>query len=192
MRFLSRALLFITIALIAWYFFTCLPIVNNDAAHFGAGYFWAWLLVTMPITLRYWILPFTFGRYAFRALDAIKDIPAELDDEHVPATGRRVVSVFVLMLGFFVSTQLSLHFIIQGTMNDFLTKAAAGDIGGAVLLGVWLYVLHQLIFTFVFPLTMAIFVAIAKSLAHQFVTVLAIQYRGYIRGGLPFMTWTLH
>jgi hypothetical protein len=192
MRFLSRASLFITVALIAWYSITFLPIVNNDAAHLGAGYFWAWLLVTMPITLRYWILPFTFGRYAFRALDAIKDIPAELDGDEVPATGRRVTSVLVLMLGFFVSTQVSLHFIIEGTMNDYLDKAAAGDVGGAVLLGVWLYVLHQLIFTFVFPLTMAIFVAISKSLSHQFVTVLAIQYRGYIRGGLPFMTWTLH
>ena len=141
MRFLSRALLFITVALIAWYFFTCLPIVNNDAAHFGAGYFWAWLLVTLPITMRYWILPLTFGRWGFRAIYAAKFVPSTDPLDEGPADGRRIAAVLVMMLGFFVSTQASLHFIIQGPMNDFLEKASLGDAGGAALLAVWLFVL---------------------------------------------------
>jgi hypothetical protein len=189
---MSRALLFITVAVIAWYFFTCLPIVNNDASQFGAGYFWAWLLVTLPITMRYWILPLTFGRWAFRAIHAARYVPSTDPLDEGPADGRRIAAVLIMMLGFFVSTQVSLHFIIQGPMNDFLEKASLGDAGGAALLAVWLFVLQQLTFTFIFPFTMAIFMVIAKALAHNAATFIAIEYRGYVRGGYPFMTWVLH
>lgn len=188
MLFLSKASFVTMLAVCVSYFFLLLPIVNNDAAHFGAGYFWAWLTVTLPITLRFWCFPLTFGNKAFKIIYAASFIPSD-DPERVPATGRRISAVLVMMLGFFVSGQVVLHFIIEPAMNAFLDKASLGDAGGAALLAVWCYVLSFFAVQLAYPFLMAIFMVIAKTLAPDASNVLAYEWRGYIRGAYPFMSW---
>lgn len=189
MRFLSTASLITAFGLCALYIAVSLPIVLNDAGHLGAGYFWAWLVVTLPITLRFWVLPFTFGQKAFSAIHAARFISIDPAEGEARADKSRIGAVFTMLVGFIVSSQLILHFIIEPVMNDYLDKAASGDVWGSIIWGAWLYALQQLTFLFVFPFGMAPFMVAAKSLANNAATALAHAFRGYITGGLPFMRW---
>jgi hypothetical protein len=191
MRFLYRASIIGVFALIAYYVLVSLPLVNRDAEHFGSGYFWAWLTVTLPITLRYWILPLSFSQKAFKMIYVARFTPSPFKPDEERADGRRIGAVFAFMLGFFIACQVTLHFVIGPVMNDFLNRAAQGDTWGAALLAVWLYVLQQLTFIFIFPLLLTPFTALAKSLANNAAIAVGYEFRGYVTGGYPFMSWAL-
>lgn len=189
MRLLSKLSFATMLFICATYIYLCLPIVNENAARFGSGFVWAWLLVTLPITLRFWCFPLTFGRTAFKIIYLASLQPTEETDERAPAPGRRIAAVLVMMLGFFVSGQFVLHFIIEPAMNAFLDKASLADAGGAALLAVWCYVLAFFSVKFVYPFVMALFMVVSKTLAPDATNFLAYQWRGYVRGIYPFMSW---
>lgn len=189
MRFLSRTSLFLAFASCVFYFTASLPLVNQDAAHFGPGYFWAWLLVTLPITLRFWVLPFDFGHKAFKKIYVAQFVAPEGLDDEGPANGRRIGAVFIMLAAFITSCQVVLHFVLGPMMNDFLDKASRGDSWGAAIMAVILYIVQQLTFTFIFPFIMAPFMVAAKSLANNATRAIAYDFRGYITGAYPFMNW---
>jgi hypothetical protein len=190
MRFLFKASVALASAAVLLVIVAAIGPVSSAVGLLGWGYFWAWLLVILPLTLWCWVFPFTFGMDAFNTLyQASLGTFDPNDGEWVRADGRRIATVIVMMIGFFISAQLILSIVLSWPINSYLLAVEAGDVLGVILWGLGAYLIQFLLFSIVTPLAMAIFMVIAKTIANEAASNLAIQYKGFVVGIYPFMTW---
>jgi hypothetical protein len=111
------------------------------------------------------------------------------NEEWVRADGRRIAAVIVMMIGFFISAQLVLSIVLGWPINSYIEALQGGDVLGVILWGIGAYLIQFLLFSIVPPLAMALFMVIAKTIANEAASNLAIQYKGFVVGIYPFMTW---
>ena len=190
MRFLSKASIVLASAAVVLVIVASIGPVSSAVGLVGWGYFWAWLLVVLPLTLWCWVLPFTFGMDAFHSLyQASLGSFDTGNGEWVRADGRRIAAVIVMMIGFFISAQLVLTIVLSWPIDSYLGAVEAGDLLGVVIWGIGAYLIQFLLFSIVTPLAMALFMVAAKMIANEAATHLAIQYKGFVAGIYPFMTW---
>lgn len=188
---MSKLFIVLKVVVVLVVIFLQYPFALENSTTYGTQYFWAWLTVLLPVTLRFWILPFTIGSQSFAIAKTLQNESDGNLDKSEYSSRNRTIALLILVLGFFISGQIVLHFIISPLVYYFLAFVVEQKIIESILLAAACYVAQQLTFTFVYPFLMAIFVSIAKKLDNFLVTYLAYQFRGYIRGGYPFMTWTL-
>jgi hypothetical protein len=157
------------------------------AEEFGWGFFWLFVLVTGPIVARFTFIPFRFLFYAGQSLQ-----PSFWENVGPqPSKVRTLAAILLMAIGLWVAGQAGIAALTP--MFTFIGGELAFNNTLLVFgLSVFVWILSQMFILFIYPFVMLLFMVFAKGTENYSATYWAIQYRAFIRGVWPFMSWTLH
>lgn len=156
------------------------------ADEFGWGFFWFFILVPGPIMARFNFIPF---RFMFNASESLEQ-KFWYGVGPKPKTIRIFLAIFSMALGLWLSGQVAIS-VFSPLFSFIYGEVAFSNFWLVVGLSILAWILSMLYIIFIFPFSMLIFMIIAKGTENYSATHWAIQYRSFVRGTWPFMSWTL-